>query len=117
MGRLSSRLRIGEKIGLSFGLVGLLFLGVIWHYHASLKQVLRGYERLYDIYETRKSHALEIEIHLAEMRWAESAFLMQREEELASAVDFQAEAVLKAADALGRVDKDSEATAQQIICH
>lgn len=114
MGRLSSRLRIGEKIGLSFGLVGLLFLGVIWHYHASLKQVLGGYERLYDIYETRKSHALEIEIHLAEMRWAESAFLMQREEELASAVDFQAEAVLKAADALGRVDKDSEATAQQI---
>jgi len=62
--RLSSKLRIGEKIGLSFGLVGLLFLGVIWHYHASLKQVLSGYERLHDIYETRKSRALEIEIQL-----------------------------------------------------
>jgi HAMP domain-containing protein len=76
--------------------------------------VLSGYERLHDIYETRKSRALEIENQLAETRWAESAFLIQREEELASAVDFHANALLTAADALGQVDAESQGTAQQI---
>lgn len=85
--KLFSKLRIGEKIGLSFGLVGLLFLGVIWHYHKSLDQVLSGYERLHQIYEVRKSHALEIEVALAEIRQAESDFLIRRDERFAAEVD------------------------------
>jgi len=114
VGKFSSRLRIGEKIGLSFGLVGLLFLGVIWHYHDSLQRVLSDYQRLHEVYETRRSHALEIEIHLAGTRQAESDFLIQRDEKYASAVDASAAKLLGIAKLLGQVDEESLRASQQI---
>ncbi len=114
MGRLSSKLRIGEKIGLSFGLVGLLFLGVIWHYHHSLQQVLADYERLHDVYQARKSLALGIEIQLAKTWQAENDFLTQRDEGFATAVDTHAQALLDTTSKLGEVDEESRHTAQQI---
>lgn len=114
MGKLFGKLRIGEKIGLSFGLVGLLFLGVVWHYHDSLNRVLAGYEGLHDVYETRKSHALDIEVQLAETRQAENDFLIHREARFASAVDANASALLQSSDALAQVDQDSRQTAQEI---
>ena len=43
MGNLFNKLRLGETIGLSFGLVGLFFLGVIWQYHSILEQSLVDY--------------------------------------------------------------------------
>jgi methyl-accepting chemotaxis protein len=114
VGRLSSKLRIGEKIGLSFGLVGLLFLGVIWHYHHSLQQVLADYERLHDVYQARKSLALGIEIQLAKTWQAENDFLTQRDEGFATAVDTHAQALLDTTSKLGEVDEESRHTAQQI---
>jgi len=112
--KLFSKLRIGEKIGLSFGLVGLLFLGVIWHYHKSLDQVLSGYERLHQIYEVRKSHALEIEVALAEIRQAESDFLIRRDERFAAEVDSNVATLLQSTDALAAVEQGSRQTAQRI---
>ena len=114
MGKLFGKLRIGEKIGLSFGLVGLLFLGVVWHYHDSLNRVLAGYERLHDVYETLKSHALDIEVQLAETRQAENDFLIHRELRFASAVDANAGALLQSAEALAQVDQESRQTAHEI---
>ena len=114
MRKLVSKLRIGEKIGLSFGLVGLLFLGVIWHYHESLNQVLSGYERLHQVYETRKSHALEIEVALAEIRQAESDFLVHRDERFVAELESNVAKLLQSADALAAVDQESGQTAQQI---
>ena len=114
MGRLSSKLRIGEKIGLSFGLVGLLFLGVIWHYHHSLQQVVADYERLHDVYQARKSLALGIEIQLAKIWQAENDFLTQRDEGFAAAVDTHAKALLETTSKLAEVDEESRHTAQQI---
>lgn len=114
MARLSSKLRIGEKIGLSTGLVGLLFLGVIWQYHTSLQQVLGDYEHLHDVYETRRSHALNIEIQLADVLQAQNDFLVQRDELYAAEVDSRTNALLATTDALAEVDEESRLTAQQI---
>jgi methyl-accepting chemotaxis protein len=114
VGRLSSKLRIGEKIGLSFGLVGLLFLGVIWHYHHSLQQVIADHERLHDVYQARKSLALGIEIQLAKTWQAENDFLTQRDEGFATAVDTHAQALLDTTAKLAEVDEESRHTAQQI---
>lgn len=54
MGKLASKLRIGEKIGFGFGLVGLLFLGVIWQYHSTLQQSLVDYQHLQDHFGAKK---------------------------------------------------------------
>lgn len=80
MARFSSKLRIGEKLGLGFGLVGLLFVGVVWHYQQTLGAVLDDYRQLHDVFERRKSLAFEIEIDMAAAREAELNFLSQRKE-------------------------------------
>jgi CHASE3 domain sensor protein len=76
-----SKLRIGEKIGLGFAVVGLLFVGVVWHYHQTLATVLGDYRQL-QVFEVRKSLALEIEIELAAVRDAEKGFLIEHREAL-----------------------------------
>jgi hypothetical protein len=73
-----SQFRIGEKIGLGFAVVGLLFAGVVWHYHQTLQSVLGDYQQLQSVFEVRKSLALEIEIEMAAARDAEKDFLIQR---------------------------------------
>jgi hypothetical protein len=43
MDKLLIQLRVGEKIAIGVGLVGLLFLGVIWFYQQTLNQSLTDY--------------------------------------------------------------------------
>ena len=76
--KFSSKLRIGEKIGVGFALVGLLFVGVVWHDHRTLRAVLGDYHQLQAVFEVRKSLALEMEIEMAAARDAEKSFLIQR---------------------------------------
>ncbi|MEN8167748.1 MAG: hypothetical protein ABFR65_09775 [Pseudomonadota bacterium] len=78
--KIITKLRIGEKIGLGFALVGLLFLAVVWQYHATYSQSLFNYQQLHSIDEVRKSDALKIANSLHEARVAEKRFLIQRDE-------------------------------------
>ena len=78
--KFSSKLRIGERLGLGFGLVGVLFIGVVWHYHHTLRSVLDDYRQLHAVFEVRKSLALEIEIEMAAAREAEKDFLIDHQE-------------------------------------
>lgn len=114
MGTLSSKLRIGEKIGLSTGIVGLLFLAVIWHYHQSLQSALQDYERLHDVFGAREIHAFEIASSLSAMRLAEKRFLIDRREVQVSEVETQVRKILTEAGRLAKVDEDSRNTAAQI---
>lgn len=75
MKRLYMQFRIGEKIALSFGLVGLLLLGVIWQYHQTLQSSLSDYKSLQDVFAAKKNHALLIDRHMLEARRAEKDFL------------------------------------------
>lgn len=110
MDKLASRLRIGEKIGLGFALVGLLFVGVVWQYHQTLQSVLGDYHQLQG-FELRKSLALEIEIELAAVRDAEKSFLIERRESFAGEVDQRLQTLLGKIAALAAVDQDSRQTA------
>ncbi len=78
MGILSRKLRIGEKIGFGFGIVGLLFLGVVWQYHNTLQSALTEYRQLDDVYGTRKSQALAIENNMLRSQRAERSFILTR---------------------------------------
>lgn len=111
---LFSKLRIGEKIGLSTGLVGLLFLLVIWHYHQSLQSALGDYERLHDVFGAREVYAFEIATALSAARLAEKSFLIERAEAHAAEVDSRVGQVLDKAGLLAQVDADSQAAAVEI---
>jgi CHASE3 domain sensor protein len=112
--KFSSKLRIGEKIGVGFALVGLLFVGVVWHDHRTLRAVLGDYHQLQAVFEVRKSLALEMEIEMAAARDAEKSFLIQRQERFASEVDQRLQNLHEKVTALAAVDQQSRQTADEI---
>ena len=107
-------LRIGEKIGLSFGLVGLLFLGVIWQYHTTLNQSNSDYLRLQNVFEARKSHAFRIGHYMAEARRAEKSFLLEREHGYVNMVKQRVEQALEHVSRLAEIDRDNYDTWQRM---
>ena len=84
--KITAKLRIGEKVGLGFALIGLLFLAVVWQYHKTYSQSLANYQRLHQVDEVKKSHAQKIANRIFEARVAEKEFLLQREEKFVSEV-------------------------------
>jgi CHASE3 domain sensor protein len=112
--KFSSKLRIGEKIGMGFTLVGLLFVGVVWHDYRTLQSVLGNYDQLQAVFENRKSLALEIEIEMAAARDAEKSFLIQRQERFASEVAQRLEMVRQKVAALAAMDEQSRRTAEAL---
>jgi methyl-accepting chemotaxis protein len=112
--KLATRLRIGEKIGLGFGAVALIFLAVIWYYDMSLRGVVDDYQRLYGIYGERQARAFAIESHLVHMLQAEERFLRDRDLALAAEARAQAAALQEQAAKLADIDRPSRATAEHI---
>ena len=114
MVRFFNNLRIGEKIGLSFGLVGLLFLGVIWQYQMTLKQSLSDYQRLLDVFEAKKSLTSNIERFMLEARLAEKDFLIHREAAAADKVTRYVGQIRQEAVKLKKIDADALTVSEQI---
>nr|MBC8463880.1 PAS domain S-box protein [Deltaproteobacteria bacterium] len=76
--RLFNKLRIGEKIGLGFGFVCILFLGVIWQQQMTLKRTVSEYQGVLDVFEAKKSFALNIGRITLAARNAEKNFLIHK---------------------------------------
>ncbi|RKT43306.1 hypothetical protein [Thiocapsa rosea] len=114
MSRLASRLRIGEKIGLGFGLVILIFLGVIVHDQVALARLSADYERLHALYGARQSYAFGIERRLGAIRAAQSAFLTTRDLDAVAQVTREAAALDAEAVGLARLDETSQQAATEI---
>lgn len=114
MNRLASRLRIGEKIGLGFGLVILIFLGVIVHDQVALARLSADYERLHALYGARQSYAFGIERRLGAIRAAQSAFLTTRDLGAVAQVTREAAALEAKAAGLARLDETSQQAATEI---
>jgi methyl-accepting chemotaxis protein len=112
--KLATRLRIGEKIGLGFGAVGLIFLGVIWYYHLTLNQVVADYQHLNAVYGERQSHAFAIESRLGGMLGSADRFLLTRNTDYADRTRAQAAALSAQADELAGIDAASRVTATQL---
>jgi methyl-accepting chemotaxis protein len=112
--RLFSKLRVGEKIGLSTGLVGVLFLAVIWHYHLSLQTAIEDYQRLNDIFGARETLIFEIQTELSDARRAEADFLISQDETYVADVDRHVDRLREKASALALVDEESRQTPEEI---
>ena len=108
MGKWSRKLRIGEKIGFGFGIVSLLFLGVIWGYHSTLKQALTDYRQLHDIHGARKTQAMLIESSMLRAQHAEKNFVLSRDEAYASEVHASLKKALASARRMRAIREDSD---------
>jgi HAMP domain-containing protein len=114
MSKIARNLLIGEKIGFGFGLVGLVFLIVIWQYHDTLQQSLGDYQQLQDVFVAKKLDMLGIESNMRGARQAEKEFLLYRGEEFAREVDRQLQRALLSTADLGRIDSESVHIADRI---
>jgi HAMP domain-containing protein len=95
MNRIVGQLRIGEKIGLGFALVGILYLAAIWQYHQGQNALIRDYGQLHSSFVTRVNQAFAIQTHLHQARLAEGDFLLHRREADINRVEEQARLLLE----------------------
>lgn len=109
--KLANRFRIGEKLVLGFGAIGLIFLGVIWFYHTSLRDMAEDYQDLAGVYGTRQAHAFAIESHVMSMRSAADRFLLTRDISFAERTLAEAAAVQAEAAELAGIGEASDRTA------
>ncbi|HXK55012.1 MAG TPA: hypothetical protein PLZ16_00050 [Gammaproteobacteria bacterium] len=114
MGKIARSLRIGEKIGFGFGLVGAIFLAVIWQYHDTLQRSLEDYRTLQNVYVAKKVDTLKIESSMREARRAEKEFLLHRKEDSAREVDNQLQQALLTNADLSAIDPESTPVAKRI---
>lgn len=114
MGAISRNLRIGEKIGFGFGLVGLIFLIVIWQYHSTLQQSMGDYQLLQNVYVAKKVDMLKVESSMKGVRQAEKEFLLHRSENVATEVDRQLQQTQLTVAHLGKIDAESAEIANRI---
>ncbi len=110
-----TKLRIGEKIGFGFGVVGLLFLGVIWQYHITLQNALKDYRQLDDVYGVRKTQAMAIENNILRAQREQKNFLLSRDENAADAVLAHLQRALQADEKLRRVDPDTANRIEELV--
>ena len=114
MGKIARSLRIGEKIGFGFGLVGTIFLVVIWQYHNTLQQSLSDYRTLQNIHVAKKVDMLKVESDMHAARRAEKEFMLHRKEDFVREVDSQLRHALLTTVDLGGIDPESAQVAERI---
>ncbi len=95
MDSIVGQLRIGEKIGLGFALVGLLYLAAIWQYHRGQDALIRDYGQLHFSFVARVNQAFAIQTHLHQARLAEGDFLLHRREADIGRVEEQSHLLLE----------------------
>ncbi|MBF0447546.1 MAG: HAMP domain-containing protein [Magnetococcales bacterium] len=109
-----NNLRIGEKIGFGFGIVGLLYLLVIFQYHTTLNQALERYQTVHRVFEAKKGHALQIGLYLEQARRGESDFILHRIPIYSRQVESSVNAIMQESEALSLVDQEGKNSAKQI---
>ena len=110
MGSVMRKLQISEKISLGFGLVGALFLIVIWQYHVVLGSAMDDYQNVLDTYAARKHHVQTIESHILSASAQGKEFIISREEAAATRTKNQILATLKETSKLVALsDEDQQA--------
>lgn len=111
---LLSRLRIGEKIGLGFGLVGAILVVIIWQYDTTLHQVLAEYQELQERPLAKKFQAQAIANALLAAGQAKETYLARPNPQLVAEFNRQLDAGIEQTRLLGRVDPDGAVAATQI---
>ncbi|MES9960578.1 MAG: hypothetical protein ABW089_09095 [Sedimenticola sp.] len=110
----ATQLRIGEKIGIGFGIVGLLFLLVIWQFQDTLERSLSDYRQLQNVQAATKDRILAIEVELLQARAAEKLFLMTRDQHHAQRVNERITAARRESDLLSGIDDKTRKLSEEI---
>ncbi|CAK0753208.1 methyl-accepting chemotaxis protein [Gammaproteobacteria bacterium] len=100
-------LKTSTKISVGFGLVGILFLGVVGQYHTTLIKSLTTFqEEILDRVEVEKSSAAYLHILMLQARRAEKDFLLHKDQQHVDLVKENIGSLLKNARTMLKVAQD-----------
>ena len=103
-----NNLNTGKKIALSFGFMGILFLGVVWLYHSTLSHSLDIYQKqVLDQGERTKSLGNEIGLLMLQARRSEKDFLLRKKSKYLDKVAAISAKVQTKTEALSQLAKAS----------
>lgn len=105
---LFNNLKIGLKIGLSFGVIGFLFLVVIGIYQSTINVTQSNYSEILDIVEKNKSYSADIEISMLEARRSEKDFLARMDTKYLDRVSSSVEKIKENADRITNLSEDDK---------
>lgn len=80
-------LSMGKKLFISFGMLGVLFIGTVWIYQSTISNVLYDYSTYLKELEDLKVQNLRIRTYLLEARMHEKNFLLHKDLESANKVN------------------------------
>lgn len=105
-------MKIAMKIGLAFGIVGFVFLIVLWQYHNTLITTQSNYEKLLNVVEAKKSHSFDIGISMLEARRSEKDFLARKDMKYVSRVEGSVDKIIAKANDINRINEIEEVKSQ-----
>ncbi|MEO5353595.1 MAG: methyl-accepting chemotaxis protein [Magnetococcus sp. XQGC-1] len=101
MMRLFNNLSVAAKVGAGFGLVGVLFLGVIALYQGTLTRTLATFQgEVLDRAEAEKSNAMRLNVLMLEARRSEKDFLLRKDPKYVEAVKQRLSAMQQTLDGM-----------------
>ncbi len=115
---LYKNMKIGVKIGLGFGLFGILFCIVVGKYHTSLISTQSGYDSLLKFTETKKSHSCNINISMLQARRSEKDFLARKDLKYIERVNNSVKQIITEAELIKKIEQeqgDSTETTEAIV--
>jgi len=105
-------LRMAAKMGVTFGLVGLLFASVIGVFEYTLYKTQAGYDQVINEEEQMKTHAFNLDIIMLQARRSEKDFLLRfdpkyigKVQEILDRFNTEADAWIALEDAAGNEDE------------
>ncbi len=102
-----NNMQIWKKLGVGFGLVGLLLFGVVWQYHSTLSKALHEYNYLLNGEDVMKSRGLRIEVLMLQARRAEKDFLARKDVQYAGKVKTYVDQLISEAEQLKALEQAS----------
>jgi methyl-accepting chemotaxis protein len=72
-----NNMKMGAKLGICFGFIGILFVIVVFQYQRTLSTAIQGFEQFLRFSEESKSLMMGIGIHMLESRRGEKDFLLR----------------------------------------
>ena len=98
-------IRVGSKLGASFGIVGVLFVGVVAQFYNTLSNNQEQYETLVTVTQQKEIHALSINTFMLQSRRAEKDFLLRKKPKYIDKVRGLTDQVFAEADQLAEKEK------------
>ncbi len=109
-------LSVGERLGLGFGIIGILFAVVVLQYHQALFGVMERFDSLQDNQAAKKNHFLNVHRYMLEARRSEKDFLVRKKLQYPKRVEKYVQLIKEEALRIQELEKKSgdDSTGNQI---